>query len=238
VADITQTVSDTISFSGVPDPSGMVSNLLGETISPSGISPSGTMETLNDTISVSEAVPSGISEQLVDSISVLPPSGYANNLIQFFEEEPIIICCASGQVEAGDSEKFVETISLFNDASGYKQQGDNPSVYDIVDIGPLPLPSGSFSIGLPSPGQQFHHGDEITFSGNGSDALGVITVPSVVWYSSIDGIIGRSLFFKSDDLSVGSHTIKVSSLNQGMFFEEIQIEVLESFIAPRVEDIT
>ena len=233
MADITRIVSDTLTFSGVLDPSGLIINSVGETISPSGASPSGVAEELNDTITVSGASPSGVSQQLDDTITV-SPSGFTESIIEPFDD--IVDISASGYPLNQNNPSGEDDIP-FSQPTPSGQSQNNYSGGDQVGVSGA-LPQGSFTIGLPTNGQIFHHGDEISFSGNGTDDLADIHPSNVVWYSDRDGIIGKGTFFKSDDLSVGTHTITVSSLVQGQFLAEIQVQVLESYIAPRVEDVT
>ena len=217
MADITKTISDSFDLSESIEVSWLIAQTLTETISPSGVVPSGISESADDTISISDDVPaSGFYkfEEVSEGISVpAAPSGTFSDRSQDMSDQIIVIAAPSGSPLP------------------------NESFSDDVVLNDLPMPSGSFSIGLPSDLASFYHGYEITFSGNGTDEEGDITTDNVVWYSDRDGIIGSGVYFRYDDLSVGTHIITVSSLAQGKFSTDIQIQVLENTVASRVEDV-
>ena len=66
------------------------------------------------------------------------------------------------------------------------------------------------NIKSPSREDYFYEGDEITFIGTGRDREeGELEKESLLWVSSIDGIIGNGTSFKRSDLSPGIHAIKL-----------------------------
>lgn len=68
----------------------------------------------------------------------------------------------------------------------------------------------SVSITSPANSSLFDEGTVITFTGSGNDSEdGVLSGASLVWTSSIDGLIGTGASFTKSDLSAGTHTISL-----------------------------
>jgi hypothetical protein len=67
------------------------------------------------------------------------------------------------------------------------------------------------SIVSPSDGSVFNHLETVSFLGSASDADG--SVASVSWSSSLDGALGSELSFDSGSLSIGTHVISFSALD-------------------------
>lgn len=69
-------------------------------------------------------------------------------------------------------------------------------------------------IAAPQNGASFEKGEEIVFSGAAVDTVeGELTGPSLVWTSSLDGVIGTGTNFIIDDLSEGTHQIILRASN-------------------------
>jgi hypothetical protein len=67
------------------------------------------------------------------------------------------------------------------------------------------------NITSPSEGSTFTAGDDIQFTGSGTDAEdGPLTGISLVWRSDLDGQIGTGVDFTRNDLSSGTHTITLT----------------------------
>jgi PKD repeat protein len=86
---------------------------------------------------------------------------------------------------------------------------NDPPVANIVSISPNPA----------------KHGEEITFTGEGTDTDGTIAIYS--WESTMDGILGSTAIFKSSDLLPGIHTIifKVQD-NDGVWSASVSSELV------------
>jgi uncharacterized protein YjdB len=77
-----------------------------------------------------------------------------------------------------------------------------------VDLGQAP----TATITSPANGARFAEGATITFSGSGTDPEdGDLTGSALVWTSSLDGQIGTGTSFTRDDLSTGTHTIRLTA---------------------------
>jgi hypothetical protein len=77
-----------------------------------------------------------------------------------------------------------------------------------VDLGQAP----TATITSPANGARFAEAATITFNGNGTDPEdGDLTGSALVWTSSLDGQIGTGTSFTRDDLSTGTHTIRLTA---------------------------
>jgi uncharacterized protein YjdB len=77
-----------------------------------------------------------------------------------------------------------------------------------VDMGQAP----TATITSPADGARFAEAATITFSGSGTDPEdGDLTGSALVWTSSLDGQIGIGASFTRDDLSTGTHTIRLTA---------------------------
>ena len=64
----------------------------------------------------------------------------------------------------------------------------------------------------PTNGATFAAGEMVTFTGSGTDHEdGDLTGSALVWTSSLDGQIGTGTSFTRDDLSTGTHTIRLTA---------------------------
>ena len=81
---------------------------------------------------------------------------------------------------------------------------DGATATDTVNITVNPAPALTASIASPSDGQIFLQGASVTFSGSVSGGVSPYTYS---WTSNIDGVIGNTLTFNKNNLSVGVHTI-------------------------------
>lgn len=80
--------------------------------------------------------------------------------------------------------------------------GATDSATSSITVNPAPVLT--VSITSPSAGQIFLQGASITFTGS---AIGGVPPYTYTWTSNIDGVIGNTLTFNKNDLSVGVHTI-------------------------------
>ena len=71
------------------------------------------------------------------------------------------------------------------------------------------------SITAPANGSSFTSGTAVTFSGTASDAQDGSLSSSLVWTSSLSGIIGSGASFSTSALAVGTHTITASVTDSG-----------------------
>jgi hypothetical protein len=81
---------------------------------------------------------------------------------------------------------------------------DGATATDTVSIKVNPAPALVVSITSPSDGQIFLQGTLVTFAGSAS---GGVAPYAYSWTSNIDGVIGNTLTFTKNNLSVGVHTI-------------------------------
>jgi subtilisin family serine protease len=81
----------------------------------------------------------------------------------------------------------------------------------------ISLPGGAntaptATISSPMTGATFAKGISVTFAGTGNDQEdGMLTGSSLVWTSSLDGLIGTGTSFSTASLSVGSHVITLTA---------------------------
>jgi hypothetical protein len=243
MADITKTVSDIMNFSVDQNSDGLIENEVSDTISASGVSPSGRYEDISDTMPyVADASGNLYSadKDVQETISFSDPSG-VTDIIYRRGASDLVILNGDYYNPYGlpiDNHSYNTIIPGVSGVAPTQFSGDNKSVSSGFSVNSGALPSGQFTIISPSGNSQFYNGEDITFLGEGSDELGEIVFSSLIWYSSLDGIIGRSYTFKTGSLSIGNHKIKVSSVDQGQFFSEVDIEILESNTGDRVEEIT
>jgi hypothetical protein len=67
------------------------------------------------------------------------------------------------------------------------------------------------SISSPFDGQTFVGGDTVVFAGSGTDYDdGALSGVALVWESDVDGPLGTGSFFSRDDLSVDTHSIRLT----------------------------
>ena len=72
------------------------------------------------------------------------------------------------------------------------------------------------SIVSPRNGMNFTKGQFIAFEGSGTDEEdGVLSGSSLIWISSMDGIIGTGCSFGISNLSAGNHTISLTAIDSG-----------------------
>jgi uncharacterized protein YjbI with pentapeptide repeats len=72
------------------------------------------------------------------------------------------------------------------------------------------------SITSPANGAGFDYGQSVTFTANANDAEdGSLTGNSVVWTSSIDGLLGTGVSVSTSSLSAGTHTVTVNATDSG-----------------------
>jgi probable HAF family extracellular repeat protein len=80
-----------------------------------------------------------------------------------------------------------------------------------ITIGTPPNRPPVATISAPSSGSEVLQGQDVNFSGTGADPEdGQLSGASLVWRSSIDGVIGAGNSFTRNDLSVGTHTITLT----------------------------
>jgi probable HAF family extracellular repeat protein len=80
-----------------------------------------------------------------------------------------------------------------------------------ITIGTPANQSPAATISAPRSGLQILQGQNVDFSGTGADPEdGQLSGASLVWRSSIDGVIGTGNAFTRNDLSVGTHTITLT----------------------------
>ncbi len=85
------------------------------------------------------------------------------------------------------------------------EDDDGLTDVDEITITVKELEAPTASILSPNDGDDFKDGDNVLFSGTGSDTDG--SVVSYQWSSSIDGLIGNTTSFSTTDLTVGLHEI-------------------------------
>jgi len=94
--------------------------------------------------------------------------------------------------------------------NSYGESSESSEILATPVVGTNTYPTASIT--NPLDGSTYNQGDTITFSGTGSDTEdGTLTGTSLVWTSSIDGIIGTGASSTRDDLSVGTHTITLTA---------------------------
>ncbi|KPJ77927.1 MAG: hypothetical protein AMJ54_05805 [Deltaproteobacteria bacterium SG8_13] len=73
----------------------------------------------------------------------------------------------------------------------------------------------------------FQEGDAIEFAGSGTASAGDVAENNLEWTSSLDGVIGTGTLFAREDLSVGTHEIELSAVNQSgeVFTDTTTIEI-------------
>ena len=72
------------------------------------------------------------------------------------------------------------------------------------------------SISAPASNASFARGVSVTFSGTGTDPEdGALTGGSLVWKSSVDGLLGTGATFSTVNLSVGTHVITLTATDAG-----------------------
>ncbi len=80
--------------------------------------------------------------------------------------------------------------------------------------GPVNSPP-TVSIAAPSSGSVSTQGDSVSFSASASDAEDGSLSASIVWTSSLDGVIGSGASFSTSSLSVGTHSVTASVSDSG-----------------------
>jgi hypothetical protein len=72
------------------------------------------------------------------------------------------------------------------------------------------------SISSPDDGAEFEEGDAVSFAGAATDPEdGPLTGSALGWESSLDGVIGGGASVSRDDLSIGSHVIRLVATDSG-----------------------
>ena len=92
------------------------------------------------------------------------------------------------------------------------------------------------SIGTPSDGANFDQGEVIGFAGSASDGEDGDLTASLIWSSSVDGLIGTGGTFSRSDLSVGVHAItaRVTDSEGSSGTDQITLIVHEVYTGPVV----
>ena len=118
------------------------------------------------------------------------------------------------------SERAGRPTSFTVNASGRYIRVQLTNTNDPVTIAEIEVLSGilapntppEVNILTPSNGREFDEGVQLELSGSGSDTEdGVLSGSSLVWQSSIDGILGSGSSLVITDLSVGDHRIKLTA---------------------------
>ena len=82
------------------------------------------------------------------------------------------------------------------------------------------------SITLPASNSEFTLGESISFQGLGTDPEdGSLTGASLQWFSSRDGLIGTGITFSRNDLSLGTHTIRLIATDSEAASDTAQVSI-------------
>lgn len=104
-----------------------------------------------------------------------------------------------------------ETLSSQADIITWTGADDPDLTNNLVSETTLVTAPPTVQIALPEDGSLYTTGEEVTFSGSGTDPEdGSLTGTALVWTSSLDGQIGTGETFTRSDLSGGTHTITLT----------------------------